>query len=135
MTNVTYGVTTLVVLANPVVNDANQEALPTPGTALVDVQVSSDDGPSDVTDTRGQGGGARVSRPTGGGRNRIGASGVQQLQDEGRHAQNGGGKPVCRGGGAGQEPQDGVPCVPCGEIFEVAVIAGNHQRGALGQTV
>ena len=35
VTNVTYGETTLVVLANPVVNDANQEALPTPGTALV----------------------------------------------------------------------------------------------------
>jgi hypothetical protein len=52
-TDVEYGVTTFVVLANPIVNDQNQVAVPTPGTTRSGVTVSVADGPSGTTDANG----------------------------------------------------------------------------------
>ena len=52
-TDVTYGQTTFVVLPNPIVNDDNQVAVPTPGTTRSGVTVSVADGPSGTTDANG----------------------------------------------------------------------------------
>jgi hypothetical protein len=50
---VTFGETTFVVLVNPVVNDDNQAAVPTPGSAQSGVSVSVAGGPSASTNTSG----------------------------------------------------------------------------------
>ncbi len=50
---VTLGETTFVVLVNPVVNDDNQAAVPTPGSAQSGVSVSVAGGPSGSTNTTG----------------------------------------------------------------------------------
>ena len=52
-TDVTYGQTTFVVLPNPIVNNDNQVAVPTPGTTRSGVTVSVADGPSGTTDATG----------------------------------------------------------------------------------
>lgn len=52
-TQVTLGETTLIVLANPPVNTANQVTVPAPGTARSGVTVSVAGGPSGVTDANG----------------------------------------------------------------------------------
>jgi hypothetical protein len=52
-TDVEYGVTTFVVLANPIVNDQNQVAVPAPGSTRAGVNVSVADGPSGTTDANG----------------------------------------------------------------------------------
>ena len=52
-TDVEYGVTTFVILANPIVNDQNQVAVPTPGTTRSGVTVSVANGPSGTTDASG----------------------------------------------------------------------------------
>lgn len=52
-TTVPYGVTTFVVVVNPVVNDANQATLPASGTVRSGVTVSVQGGPSGVTDANG----------------------------------------------------------------------------------
>ena len=52
-TDVEYGVTTFVILANPIVNEQNQVAVPTPGTTRSGVSVSVTDGPSGTTDANG----------------------------------------------------------------------------------
>ena len=51
--NVTFGETTIVVVMNPPVNDANATDVPTPGSSRGGVTVTSDDG---VTDTTGSDG-------------------------------------------------------------------------------
>ncbi len=53
--DVTFGETTFVVVANPVVNDANDTLVPAPGTTRSGVAVSLDLGPSATTDTTGVG--------------------------------------------------------------------------------
>lgn len=58
-TDVTLGETTFVFLLNPVVNDANQKAVPPPGAAQSGVNVTVLDGPSASTD----GGGVVVLAP------------------------------------------------------------------------
>lgn len=58
-TDVTLGETTFVFLLNPVVNDANQKAVPPPGAAQSGVDVTVLDGPSASTD----GGGVVVLAP------------------------------------------------------------------------
>ncbi|MBI4512925.1 MAG: hypothetical protein HY702_02345 [Gemmatimonadetes bacterium] len=50
---VRFGETTLVVVVNPVVNDANEVAVPQPGTVRSGVTVSVDGGPSGTTDANG----------------------------------------------------------------------------------
>ena len=52
-TEVRFGDTVLVVVVNPVVNDANSEGVPAPGTAQAGVTLSSDDGVTATTDARG----------------------------------------------------------------------------------
>lgn len=52
-TQVTLGETTLVVLANPTINAANQASVPAPGSARSGVTVSVAGGPSAVTDANG----------------------------------------------------------------------------------
>lgn len=52
-TDVEYGVTTFVILANPIINDDNQVSVPTPGTTRSGVTVSMADGPSGTTDANG----------------------------------------------------------------------------------
>jgi hypothetical protein len=52
-TEVPYGETSFVVIANPVVNDANQTAIASPGTAQSGVSVSVQGGVSAATDTFG----------------------------------------------------------------------------------
>jgi hypothetical protein len=52
-TDVPYGVTTFVVLANPIVNALNEANVPTPGTTRPGVTVSVTDGPSGTTDANG----------------------------------------------------------------------------------
>ena len=52
-TEVTFGETTFVVLVNPIVNEDNQEAVPTPGTTQSGVNVSVTGGPSGSTDANG----------------------------------------------------------------------------------
>ena len=47
---VKYGETTIVVMLNPVINDANEAALPSPGIVRSGVRVSVEGGPSDTTD-------------------------------------------------------------------------------------
>ena len=53
--DVTFGETTFVVVANPVVNDANDTPVPAPGTSRSGVAVSLDLGPSATTDANGVG--------------------------------------------------------------------------------
>ena len=50
---VKYGETTIVVMLNPVINDANEAALPSPGIVRSGVRVSVEGGPSDTTDASG----------------------------------------------------------------------------------
>lgn len=52
-TEVTFGETTLVILVNPPLNDANQASVPTPGTVRSGVSVSVQGGPSGTTDANG----------------------------------------------------------------------------------
>ncbi|MBI2536085.1 MAG: hypothetical protein HYW06_03790 [Gemmatimonadetes bacterium] len=52
-TDVPFGVTTFVVLANPIVNDLNEATVPTPGTTRSGVNVSVAGGPSGSTDANG----------------------------------------------------------------------------------
>ncbi len=52
-TTVTLGETTFVTLVNPVVNDANQKAVPAPGSEKSSVDVAVLDGPSGSTDASG----------------------------------------------------------------------------------
>lgn len=52
-TDVPFGVTTFVVLVNPVVNDANQATVPTPGSTQSGVNVSVAGGPSGTTGAGG----------------------------------------------------------------------------------
>lgn len=52
-TDVTFGETTLVILVNPPVNDANEAVVPPPGTVRSAVNVSVQDGPSGTTDANG----------------------------------------------------------------------------------
>lgn len=52
-TSVTFGETTFVFLLNPVVNDANQKAVPSPGSEQSGVDVAVQDGPSGSTDPDG----------------------------------------------------------------------------------
>jgi hypothetical protein len=51
--DVLFGETTFVVVLNPVVNDANEAQVPSPGVERAGVLVASDDGPGDVTDPGG----------------------------------------------------------------------------------
>jgi len=48
-TDVRFGETVLLVIVNPVVNDANRGLVPTPGLVRAGVEVRSDDGPSGMT--------------------------------------------------------------------------------------
>jgi len=52
-TDVTFGQTTFVVLANPIVNELNEATVPTPGTTRSGVSVSVAGGPSGNTDANG----------------------------------------------------------------------------------
>ena len=52
-TEIPHGETTFVAVVNPVVNDANDEAVPTPGAARANVTVNVVDGPSAVTSATG----------------------------------------------------------------------------------
>ena len=52
-TDVPFGITTFVVLANPIVNDLNEATVPTPGTTRSGVAASVVDGPSGTTDASG----------------------------------------------------------------------------------
>lgn len=52
-TDVPFGVTTFVVLANPIVNDLNEANVPAPGSTRSGVNVSVADGPSGTTDANG----------------------------------------------------------------------------------
>ena len=52
-TDVTFGETTLVILVNPPLNDANEASVPTPGTVRPGVSVSVQGGPSGTTDANG----------------------------------------------------------------------------------
>lgn len=52
-TQVTFGQTTLVILVNPPLNEANQGSVPTSGTARSGVSVSVQGGPSGTTDANG----------------------------------------------------------------------------------
>ena len=52
-TEVTFGETTLVILVNPPLNDANEASVETPGSARAGVNVSVQGGPSGTTDTNG----------------------------------------------------------------------------------
>lgn len=52
-TDVAFGETALVVVLNPVVNDANQANLPTPGTVRADVTLTADDDVVATTDASG----------------------------------------------------------------------------------
>lgn len=52
-TDVTFGETTFVIVANPVVNDDNEAQLPTPGSGRSGVSVSVQGGPSGTTDANG----------------------------------------------------------------------------------
>jgi len=52
-TEVRFGDTVLVVVVNPVVNDANSKSVPTPGTAQAGVTLTSDDEATATTDARG----------------------------------------------------------------------------------
>lgn len=51
--DVTFGETTIVVVVNPPINDANEANVPAPGTARVGVTVTSDDGVSATTSSSG----------------------------------------------------------------------------------
>lgn len=70
---VPFGETSLVVVVNPIVNDANQASVPPPGSARTGVSVSVSGGPSGATDASGVVvltpviGGARVLALNGGG--------------------------------------------------------------------
>ncbi len=48
-----FGETTIVVIVNPTVNDANETSVPAPGTMLQGVSVVADDGTSATTDSTG----------------------------------------------------------------------------------
>lgn len=50
---VEFGETTIVLIVNPVINDVNATAVPSPGTVRAGVTVTADDGTSAVTDARG----------------------------------------------------------------------------------
>jgi hypothetical protein len=52
-TDVKFGVTALVVVVNPIVNDANLRSVPTPGQTRSDVRLVSDDGVSATTSATG----------------------------------------------------------------------------------
>jgi len=52
-TEVVYGETTLVVVVNPFVNDANQTDLPVPGGQSVNIRVELDEGPAGNTNDEG----------------------------------------------------------------------------------
>jgi hypothetical protein len=52
-TDVSFGVTTFVVLANPIVNDLNDANVPAPGSSRSGVSVSVAGGPSGTTDANG----------------------------------------------------------------------------------
>ncbi len=52
-TEVKFGDTALVVVVNPVVNDANLDSVPAPGNVRDGVTVRSDDGISDISDEKG----------------------------------------------------------------------------------
>jgi hypothetical protein len=51
--DVKFGDTALVVVVNPVVNDANDRSLPSPGTTKADIRITSDDGVDVRTDADG----------------------------------------------------------------------------------
>ncbi len=53
--DVTFGETTFVVVANPIVNDQNDIPVPTPGTTQTGLTVSVDQGPAVTTDGNGVG--------------------------------------------------------------------------------
>ena len=52
-TDVRFGETALVVVVNPVVNDANLRSVPTPGQTRANVRLTSDDGVSATTSADG----------------------------------------------------------------------------------
>lgn len=52
-TDVRFGDTAVVVVVNPVINDANRRALPAPGQAQAGVRLTSDDGVTATTDATG----------------------------------------------------------------------------------
>jgi hypothetical protein len=52
-TDVAFGDTALVVVVNPVINDGNDEQVPTPGATQAGVTVTTDDGLTAVSDARG----------------------------------------------------------------------------------
>lgn len=66
-TDVTFGETTAVYVVNPVVNDASQKAVPTPGPTQSGVDVAVQDGPSATTDA----GGVAVLAPVPAGTNGV----------------------------------------------------------------